>query len=1038
MSDPTPPVPEKDPVVSSSLSKPLYISAALLVLCTFWALYDEAFAMRPWKATQRRFASLYGAYLNTLVPSERQSEQQIKNSGEYKSMEKQLAALNDKLAPQMREMETEVNTILTPQIIDLNNAYQVMRSEISAITYSIEVAGSESKKASLRQDIEEIKKRTESVPLPQPDGSYKKHDYTYAKMEQDLNRWRERKSQLLTQLAEIRKPIMELQAKMAKYVSDRTEAPTATLQALQSKVENFDIGIRQIHVKDVDLVDRCESCHLGIREPVTITAASMNGEKAFVSHPNKELMKIHDPERFGCSPCHNGNGIATSSVTKGHGRHKYWLWPMYYPENVTAGCQQCHNKEIVTEFAGALNEGREIYRRRGCIGCHRYEGYDRDWEELTTAGLNIRNLEQQRAEYERNILITTKKADTAKENADAQRLYAEADNMRVRISGINAKIEQLDMRTNELWREVKKVGPNLKEVRMKLRKEWLPVWIKNPNQWRPGAKMPTFRLTDQEVREISAFIWQSGVTGPLEKHPQGNAERGKEFFETRGCMGCHSMGEGSQLDGGDFAANLTRMGEKVNYDYLVRWIANPRQRTLPYDPHEKRDLTEEDYKKHGVPFTFDTEHSKSPISGKEMLVQNTTPMPDLRLSIDEVRDIATYLMTRKKEGATYPNASYLDDEKLKARGQFLVRHYGCAGCHEISGLEDEQRIGTELTKEGSKPLERLDFALQTHVAYDEGWYNHKGFFERKIENPAIYDQGKEKEPLERLKMPNFNLSKPEIAAVTTFLLGSVDSALPERYHYAPADQRRDIIEGWWVVRKYNCMGCHQLMLDQPTAFTTMKRYQDPDWKERRPPPLIGEGARVSPIWLKEFLENPALSETNLDRNGVREYLQVRMPTFYFSDGELRKLVRFFEALSSQAQPYIPSKIEPITEQERNMARALFSSEGAPCLKCHATGDAAHDRTATAPNFVTARDRLKPGWTKRWLLDPAMIIPGTAMPSGLFTRETDRHVFAGPLPAGFQNYTKDHADLLVRYMFNFTPEELGRLRSSARAGAPSGR
>jgi len=46
----------------------------------------------------------------------------------------------------------------------------------------------------------------------------------------------------------------------------------------------------------------------------------------------------------------------------------------------------------------------------------------------------------------------------------------------------------------------------------------------------------------------------------------------------------------------------------------------------------------------------------------------------------------------------------------------VVRHFGCAGCHEISGLEDEGRIGTELTIEGSKPIERLDFALLTETA----------------------------------------------------------------------------------------------------------------------------------------------------------------------------------------------------------------------------------------------------------------------------------------------------------------------------------
>ena len=152
-----------------------------------------------------------------------------------------------------------------------------------------------------------------------------------------------------------------------------------------------------------------------------------------------------------------------------------------------------------------------------------------------------------------------------------------------------------------------------------------------------------------------------------------------------------------------------------------------------------------------------------------------------------------------------------------------------------------------------------------------------------------------------------------------------------------------------------------------------------------------------------------------------------MPTFNLSDGEVRKLARFFAALSSQAEPFIAASLEPLTENERTLARQLFTSEGAPCLKCHMTGDPKHDARATAPNFTVARERLQPAWVRRWMLDPALLAPGTAMPSGLFRRDGARYVFAGPTPAGFAAYPKDHADLLVRYMFQFTPEELGRLR-----------
>jgi hypothetical protein len=208
----------------------------------------------------------------------------------------------------------------------------------------------------------------------------------------------------------------------------------------------------------------------------------------------------------------------------------------------------------------------------------------------------------------------------------------------------------------------------------------------------------------------------------------------------------------------------------------------------------------------------------------------------------------------------------------------------------------------------------------------------------------------------------------------------------------------------------------------------LPRYQDPDWKEQLPPQLVGEGARVDPNWLVSFLSNPALSERDTARNGVRPYLRIRMPTFFFSEGEVDKLVRFFMALSSQATPFIQTKqaLEPLTEAERTMARQLFTSKGAPCLKCHATGNAAHDARATAPNFLAAKERLKPGWTLRWMLDPAKIAPGTSMPSELFRRDGSRWVFNGPLPDSFKGYTKDHAELLVRYMFQFTSDELRRL------------
>jgi cytochrome c551/c552 len=769
----------------------------------------------------------------------------------------------------------------------------------------------------------------------------------------------------------------------------------------------------------------------------------------FTSHPNPELLRIHSPDRFGCSPCHGGNGRAASSVVKGHGRHKYWLWPLYYKENTQAGCQQCHAGDMVIEHAETLNRGKELYREKGCIGCHRFEGFDNQGERLLSARQEIRQLETEKKSLELEIPRVIQRGDSAPDNESAQRLYGQADSMRLRISNIDARIEQLDLRAASLMREEKKVGPSLKEVRQKLRKEWIPYWLGNTHTFRPNTKMPQFRLEPDDIQAISAFIWQTGVTGPaLQKHPAGNAARGKELFESRGCLACHSMGEGDQLLGGDFAANLSRVGEKANYDYLVRWIHNPRERTLPYCPYEKRDLTEADYKKHGLPFVFDLEHSTCPNDGHQLQVQQATVMPSLRLTWDEARDIASYLISQRRADATYAPADFIENASLKERGRTLVRHYGCAGCHEIAGFEEEGRIGTELTTEGSKPIERLDFALLTHPAergvLPDGspsprgkWYDQKGFFEAKLADPAIFDQGKLKpNPVDRLRMPKPNITSADITALTTFLLGSVDPSFPASMKYNPTGQGADIREGWWIVTKYNCVGCHQVRAGQKTALEVLPQFSGSN-KEKLPPPLTSEGARVDPNWLAHFLENPAMSPTETNRNGVRSYLEVRMPTFSFSDNEIRKLVRFFEAISSQAQPYLPPKQQPLTDQERQVARELFTHPAAPCLKCHATGNPVRDRSATAPNFLLARERLRPAWTYRWMLDPAKIAPGTNMPSGLFRQEGDRWVFAGPMPAGARAYSKDHAELLVRYMFQLTPEEQRLLLSRLPAGAASG-
>ncbi|HEU5238326.1 MAG TPA: hypothetical protein VFU37_14430 [Pyrinomonadaceae bacterium] len=1137
--------PQRDPIVSRSTSAIIFICVLLLMLSTGWALYDEGFWQRPWKPIQQEFVKRYTAYLRSIRRTARESEDEVKQTPEYQQLDEEARAALDKVKADVAEKDKQVSAIQA-KLDAVTEPFQNQRGRIVVITFKLETARKNSIWESLyKRQLASKKSEKVSVELPDDSGKFTKQKMNYDQLGKTFNDLREEKAKIQGEKAELMKEPSELAKKRDDYLKNHVALlPRKSIEDLIKKnEEKFDYTIlgHQISVMESGIVDRCEICHLGTREPLPIKASDMApggpGKKpdelstAFVSHPRKELLQIHNPDKFGCSACHGGNGRATTSVIKAHGQNPFWLHPLFHKENTEAGCQMCHANDRVTQGADTLNLGKDLFYQRGCVGCHRMEAFDREADALTNAHQQISQLQDQIGANERQAKFDTDASANASDDAEVQRLLAHAESLRVQNSQLAARIDQLNLQVRYLQQDQKKVGPNLKDVRLKLRKEWIPVWLKDPQAFRPGTKMPTFwrfhvdgEEGEEDLKGVAAYLLQNSFDGKVPAQSQGDKVHGKELFESRGCLACHSIGTDTDKLGGTFAANLQRVGEKANYDYIVRWIYNPRERWAPYCPKEKRDLTPEDYSKHNLPYLFDTElHSTCPNDGAELQVQNMTVMPNLRLSEQDARDIATYLFSLSAP-QTSEDVSYMDDPKLAEDGKAEIKQYGCAGCHEIKGFEEEQRIGKELTTEGSTPLERLDFALLTQDAEygrepkdaegkplvvhekekEKEWYNHRGFFEHKLADPSVYDRGKSEylDPKERLRMPKPYLTGEWRTGLTTLLLGSLGAEganVPASLFYNPQDSRRqDVQNGWWVIKKYNCMGCHVLQPGQsislynnspdPTMTTGTVLSSLPFYantKELLPPMLTSEGARVDPDWLMKFLKDPSLMKPDekpmlpssspgsaapasspaaaaspassprsavtsandqsngrllpqwgMNRNGVRPYIQVHMPTFNFSPNELRVLVRFFMAVSSQNEPYIKEPMTPLTESERSIARNIFVS-GTPCLKCHITGEPSHDAKAIAPNFLLASERLKPDWTFRWLLDPAQISPGTAMPTGLFKKDKDRWVVNLPNPpSDVANYHDDHARLLVRYMFMMTPDEQRRLLSASPAAPPA--
>ena len=109
---------EKDPVVHSSLSKPLFIWSAVLVLSMIWGLYDEVYGIRPWKGYQAKFQKLYASYIKSLRAPEGQREAQIMASPQYKQLDSEMRAAEQAAMPQANDIKKQVDA-LTARILSL-------------------------------------------------------------------------------------------------------------------------------------------------------------------------------------------------------------------------------------------------------------------------------------------------------------------------------------------------------------------------------------------------------------------------------------------------------------------------------------------------------------------------------------------------------------------------------------------------------------------------------------------------------------------------------------------------------------------------------------------------------------------------------------------------------------------------------------------------------------------------------------------------------------------------------------------------------
>ncbi len=609
--------------------------------------------------------------------------------------------------------------------------------------------------------------------------------------------------------------------------------------------------IEQVFLPDAGVRDLCRTCHLAVENPLFRDAAN-----PLAYHP-PGILRDHKPNRFGCTLCHHGQGVGLS-VGKAHGFEENWPLPRVPSRFVQGLCLGCHESPHRLEGAEKAEEGRVLFVEHGCYGCH---------EARTTGGLPP---------------------------------------MSSPFEGMATKV---------------------------FRTEWMFQWIKDPAALRPRTRMPTFRLKDEEILHIVAYLnRQEKMPKPLApyRRKQASYRRGKDLFSEKGCVACHSV-KRSEACLTDRVPNLSNAGLKLSSRWIATWLAGP-----------------------------------ADLNGQ-------TAMPRLMLTEEERRDLTRYLKglwPKEIEDLLGQAPSNLPEGADPAEGKRLVQLMGCYGCHLVEDMERLPLPGVEVGEVAGKRLDELPFGSSDvpHTKWD--W-----LFE-KIRKPDIFQT--EDMPL---KMPDHRLSEQEVESLTVYYLHNEDYDIPESYLCRIRPEQATLARGEWMVNHYNCGGCHQLEENvKPRVDAHIGR------KSMVPPRLINQAERVQPQWFFQYLSNPV---------ELRPWLEIRMPAFAWSYQDREDLIAYFRLIldpglrATVKVPYVSLPVRDDVDPEV-VEMGEYRVKTDKCMQCHPVsfdgelpeGVKLEDLSI---NLMLSKSRLRFDWIKNFLRDPDRYAgQGTKMPYVYYT------------------------------------------------------
>jgi len=460
--------------------------------------------------------------------------------------------------------------------------------------------------------------------------------------------------------------------------------------------------IDQIWLPGMNVVDRCTTCHQGITQA---SLADPVVPQPFRAHPPIP----HNVRDWGCTICHRGQGPATE-VAEAHESTLAWEQPILPARFIQASCGTCHYENL--RQTPQLTRGRELLAELNCQGCHRLPGVERP----------------------------------------------------------------------------AMLGPDLTNVGTKVSREWIYKWLKEPRtitdkdgnvtvngyETEEEPRMPKFRLTETELRGLSAYLssqktksfvlykLDAHVVAAWSKNPE-LASQGELRFRQMFCSTCHSLavtraGE-TKLIGGDIGPELTKVGSKVNPDWLVTWLRDPQG----YLPHTK--------------------------------------MPRYGWSDEDLYKVTQYITTKLTDSDLLTGVPQLGQptEAEIQLGHRLFLEKGCASCHSIEGLNPQKDFGPDLSAIGGKNASELEFGASTIP------HNLVSYIQAKLQDPASVNTA--------ARMPQYNWNQADLDAITTALL-SMKGAPPTSALQNLVVPRKEVAfhpTGAFaeVYERYKCFTCHK-------------------------------------------------------------------------------------------------------------------------------------------------------------------------------------------------------------------------------------